>query len=357
MTAEGPDCDVPLLELVPPQQWQRLQDHFAEVLGIGLRTISHDKTLLINPSWPLSLDAEKIATLLKLGEELEELLPAGAMPRETITISRPVGLSFSVCPLRATPDRVLAYLVAGPVALGHREDADQFRRRVTELGLDYSAMWPLMLTIKVCSFGAMRAMLRLLEDVTNSLLELAYKARSLKGAAADAPKIDQAMMQYSRDRLTESLLDAAMAMTGADGGSVMLFDRQRQSLQITAARGLPEDVVAGTRVRQGQGIAGLAVAGSEILLLDEQTTDNRLKPLMTRPEIASSLVAPLVAETSQSPVGVLSLRTTSSARRFTTAHVDILRRLMNLAGMALGGLQLAGSAPRSLSPSSPPAGV
>jgi|GEM_PF-1793425 len=339
-----------LPELVSPERWQRLQDHFADVLGIGLRTFSPDRRLLVNPSWPSGLDAQKLTTLLNLGEELEELMPQDALPQETTTILRPMGISFSACPIRATVDCATGYLVVGPVVLGRRESAEQLRNPAAEAGLDLNVLWPLMLTIKLYSFGSMRSVLRLLEEVGNTLLELSYQAKTLKTILPDVPRVDHAVAEYYTDRLSQSLLEVATAATNADGGSVMLMNPQQGTLEITAAQGLSREIIAGTKQRPDEGIAGRAMAEQQILLVDERAPDERLRGLMKRPELTSSLVAPLVSDLGRAPVGVLNLRTSHPQRRFTPDQIELLRRLLTLAGVALGSLQLA-FGPRS-SPSS-----
>jgi hypothetical protein len=339
MDAEGRVPVVTLPELVAPDQWQRLQDHFADVLGIGLRTCTADRRLIVNPSWPVGLDIQKLTAVFKLGEELDELLPHGQPPTETTTILRPSGISFSVCPLRASPARVAAYFAGGPIVLGRRETADQLRQRAQMAGTDPSVLWPLMLTIKLYSFGAMRSVLQLLEQVGTTLLQLADEAHRQRPAAPT--DMDRTAAAYYTDRVSQSLLEAATAVTGAEGGSVMLFDRARGVLQIRAAQGLPADIIRRTEVPPGEGIAGLAMVRGQVLLVDRDTSDPRLAPLLTRTELVSSLVAPLIAATEKAPVGVLNLRSSDPERRFTTEHIHVLQRLLELAGLALGSLRIA----------------
>ncbi len=332
-----------LLELVPSERWQRLQDHFAEVLGFGLRTVSADRRLLVSPSWPSGFDVPRITASFKLGEELEELLPADALPRETTTMSTPLGISFSVCPLRASPQSTaaVAYLVVGPVVLGRRDSAEQLRQRASSLGLDANALWPLMLSIRLYSFGNMRSVLRLLDEVGSTLLESSQQAKELQMRPGLSAWMDRAGARYYTDRLAQSLLDTAMAITSADAGSVMLFDPKRQALRIQASSGLAPETAARAELRPGEGLAGIAFAEQRTLLLDDRTTDDRLRQRMLRGEVLSSLVAPLVSDPGRVPVGVLSLRTSDAARRFDTEDVATLSRLLTLAGVALGSVRVA----------------
>jgi hypothetical protein len=329
MAAEWRNPGVTLPTVVPPEPWQRLQDHFADVLGIGLRTYHADRHLLTTPSWPSGLDAQRLAAVFKLGEELDELLPSGKPPTDTLTVLRPLGVSFSVCPLTLSNGAVAAYLVVGPVVLGRRETAEQVAERAQAAGLDPHIVWPLILTVKLYSFGGMRSVLRLLQEVGSSVLDSAHRARQLK-AAESAPGAPSDI-----DRLSRSLLDTATAATGAEGGSVMLYDGPRQWLRIRASEGLAEPIVRQTALPPGAGLTGIAIAERRMLLLDAHTTDARLRRLMTRTELTSSLVAPLIPHGASEPIGALTLWTASSQRRFGAQDVQMLQRLLGLAGLAL----------------------
>ena len=127
----------------------------------------------------------------------------------------------------------------------------------------------------------------------------------------------------------------------------MVYDPHTDAMHIKVAQGLSDAVVASTRVRRGEGLAGLAVSGRSILLIDEQTNNERIKDRMSRHELVSSLVAPLIPESTQEPLGILSLRTTNPQQRFTQEHVELLRRLLDLASASLGSLRFAFSQPSS----------
>ena len=348
-TAAG--CPPALLDLVERQRWQRLQDHFSNVLGIATRTVSPTHELLVNPSWPAGLPVEAVIERLRIGEELDELLPSGELLRDISSLTTSLGLTYAAVPIRVTSEEIVAYFVLGPMIVGPREDELQFRQRVSALGLDTQSLWPLMLSLKLYTFAGIRSVLSLLEEVATSLVQFAYQAKQLATILPPSSRADQAVISYYTNRVLESLLEAATLATKAEGGSVMVYD-PRGELQIKAAHGLEPHVVHEARLRRGEGLAGLAVAERTILLVDEHTTDERIKSRMTRPELVSSLVAPLATEEGQEPFGVLSLRTSNRQRRFAQEHVELLHRLLDLAGAALGGLRLAVTTSRT--PSLPP---
>ena len=336
-TADHPS----LLELVDIARWQRLQDHFAHVLGIAIRTVTPSHELLVAPGWPPGLVAEHAVELLSIGHELDQLLPPHELPQETSSITTPLGITYAAVPIRATPGAVIAYFVVGPMAVGPRENRLEFRQRLSESGMDAQAVWNLILTLRPYTFSGIHSLLSLLEEVSGSLTQLAYQVSQLSAILPSAAKMDQAVVNFYTERVLHSLLEAATMATRAEGGSVMVYDEDGQTLKIKAARGLSDAVIAETRQAPGEGIAAIATQQRAILLIDEQTDDASLTPLMQRTELVSSLVAPLTLESGHRPMGVLSLRTADRERRFTSEHVEMLRRLLDLAGIALGNLRLA----------------
>lgn len=330
-----------LLDLVEPERWQRLQDHFASVLGIAIRTVSPSRELLVTPSWPAGLSADQVVRILKIGEELESLLPVKDPPQGTTTLTTTLGVMYAAVPIRATSEQAIAYFVTGPMMVGAREDELQFRQRVSAKGLNAPELWAILLSLKLYTFAGIRSMLNLMEEVGTALTQLAYQARELRAILPSTSKVDQAVVAYYTDRVLHSLLEAATLATRADGGSVMLYDRRNDALEIKVAQGLSDEIVASTRLKRGEGIAGLAVAERAVLLVDRDTLDPRIKNRMARGELSSSLVAPLMPDMAQEPIGVLNLRTAQPDHRFTKDHVELLWRLLDLAGVALKSLRLA----------------
>ena len=170
MTTGRTAADPPsLLELVDAPRWQRLQDHFANVLGIAIRTVNPSHDLLVAPSWPAGLVPEQAVELLKIGHELDQLLPLRELPQETSSITTPLRITYAAVPIRATPGQIIAYFIVGPMVVGPRENRLKFRQRLSESGLDAQAIWNLILTLRPYTFSGIHSLLSLLEEVGASL--------------------------------------------------------------------------------------------------------------------------------------------------------------------------------------------
>lgn len=327
-----------LPDLIDPRRWQRLQNHFTGVLGVAIRTIGPSRELLVTPSWPATLTADQVIRQLKVGEELERLIPSEGPPQGNSSLTTTMGITYAAVPIRATAEGVIAYFVVGPMIVGQREDEWQFRNRITRQGLDAQTLWNTLLALKLYTFSGIRSMLNLMEEVGTSLAQLAYQAKQLPAILPSTSKVDQAVVAYYTDRVLHSLLEAATLATRADGGSVMFYDPQSDALEIKVAQGLSDAVIANTRLKRGEGIAGLAATERSILIVDQHTDDPRVQHRMLRPEVSSSLIAPLTRDETQEPVGVLNLRNTTPQKQFTQEHVELLRRLLDIAGIALNSL-------------------
>lgn len=346
MRADHAAAERPALpELVETRRWQSLQDHFANVLGIALRTINPSRELVVAPSWPPSLAAEPVVSLLKVGEELGELVPADDPPRDTSSITTPLGVTYAAVPIRVTPEQIIAYFIAGPMVVGPREDKMRFRERLAAMGAEADAVWNLILALKPHTFSGIQSLLNLLEEVGASLVQLAYQANRLAALLPPASHVDQAVVSYYTDRVLTALLEVATLATRAEGGSVMTYEGAGDVLKIRAARGLSDAVVMETRRKRGEGLAGVVASQPFIFLIDDETATPSIRAMMRRRELVSSLVAPIIPEPDREPIGVLSLRTSNRERRFSAEHVEMLRRLLDLTSIALGNLRLAFAKP------------
>ena len=137
-----------LCDLVEHQQWQRLQGHFSNVLGIAIRTIHPSRELITSPSWPTGVSTEQAVELLKVGEEIDQLVPPDEPPHEISSISTPLGVTYAAVPIFAAAPHVVAYFLVGPMVIGPREEKAQFRQRVMAMGMDAQAVWNLLLSLK-----------------------------------------------------------------------------------------------------------------------------------------------------------------------------------------------------------------
>src|SRR6266545_3386346 len=119
-------------------------------------------------------------------------------------------------------------------------------------------------------------MLKDLRESTHRLEDLVFKLGTLNETvelAARIPRIQDLLGQ---------VLQTTMRAVRATIGSIMILDRDRETLQLSASRGMPEDMAARAEVKVGEGIAGKVAELGEPLLVDDIETD----PRFGRPDAA-----------------------------------------------------------------------
>ena len=130
------------------------------------------------------------------------------------------------------------------------------------------------------------------------------------------------------DELFLRMLEIAMGVTGADGGSLMLLDEDRGELRVQVAVGVEPELWPKIRVALGEGIAGRVAAEGRSLRLRGRADRERFRILRERSDVESALCVPLIHD--GRILGVLNLHHGSRADAFSP---DDLRFTEELAGL------------------------
>ncbi|HEX2195953.1 MAG TPA: ATP-binding protein [Actinomycetota bacterium] len=149
-------------------------------------------------------------------------------------------------------------------------------------------------------------------------LEAALKVSEI---AASATALNHAVRQ---------MVETAVALMGAEQGSIMLLDDDGATLVLVASSGLPADVPIGHRVSVGESVAGRVLATGQALRLEEVDADEFVNFVPKSRQISSSLVVPLRVHGRS--LGVLSL----AISKGSPYHEDDLRVAQMFADQAAG---------------------
>lgn len=335
--------EITLKEVVSIEQWQKIQDHFAEVMGVTMRTVDSGGNLLTTSSNPKRLCEEVIKSspigITRCGKclpvsitdlELNEAWKEGYLCHIDLH-------NFSI-PVMLPNNKAIAYILVGPVLLGARPKADKYQEKIKELGIDVEKITDGLLEIKVSSFSGINSVLELLQEVTSYIVEQGYHRFKLE-KIIPSHKISRMVYKLYTDKLLNALLDVSSNMTGAEFGSIMVLDEGTGELYIKIGRGLKKDIIKHTRLKIGNGIAGLAAQERRFLLLDDKIADERIKNRLQRPEIKSAIVAPI--QVKDELFGVMNIGTHQRSDRFNAENVGVLTQLVKLVGVALQDLSVA----------------
>jgi len=134
--------------------------------------------------------------------------------------------------------------------------------------------------------------------------------------------------ELTRDHrsVLDLVLQVAVAATGADRGSLLLWDEHAGVLRVAAALGIEEELLTKIRVAPGDGIAGRAFVERRALLLHGKADRHRWQILRERDDVESAISAPLLH--GERVLGVLNL---SHAKRQSQFGEEDLRFVEELA--------------------------
>lgn len=321
-----------LRKLIDREEWQRIQDNFSVITEVGLRTLDAQGLLFIPPSGFPRL-CEEILTKTSIRNRslctscLPTFLGGRAVVDKNLAFICDTGLHHFITPLKVE-GYTLGYIVVGPVVLVMRKPKEEYRIIADNLSLELDDFWSKILEVKVLSFHGAQALVELIKDVAEYTLKLSYEN------LMHTMHADTYIQTEKTNELLGALLDVAFEISGADIGSVMRYDKANNELSIRVSRGIPEEIVKNTRIKTGDGIAGIVAEEGESVLIDENTKDNRIVQHLKRPYLGSSMVVPL--KTQNRVVGVMNLAALStSSVRFNQDNLSIVNKLADLATLAI----------------------
>ena len=187
--------------------------------------------------------------------------------------------------------------------------------------------------------NAFSRMLADLRASTERLEDLVFKLGTLNEMVEMASKIP-----HIQDLLAD-VLERTMRAVHARIGSIMLLDRDRQTLKVVAARGHSTEVLGGPEVRVGEGVSGKAVQLGEPVLVENIETDPRFgKPNDPKYGGGSFICMPL--RVADRIIGVVNLAMkqsvggTSTAPPFSRTDLQFLNTLMTYTAYAVDNARL-----------------
>jgi GAF domain-containing protein len=165
-------------------------------------------------------------------------------------------------------------------------------------------------------------------------------ARLLWGIGASSPDrkaellqalheiVESVNLTIDTDELFSRMLEIAMGVTGADGGSLMLLDPERGELSIRVAAGVEPELWPKIRVKLGEGVAGRAAAEARPIRVRGRADAEAFRLSRQRMDVESALCVPLVHE--GRVLGVLNLHHRSRADLFADADLEFAEQLGRL---------------------------
>ncbi len=153
-------------------------------------------------------------------------------------------------------------------------------------------------------------------------------------------EVGQAMGPADIDQMLDLIVAKASAVMDAQACSLMLRDQKDGALVIEASFGLTDDIVKGTRIDFGEGIAGRVAQTGEPMVIADVGADPRLKDTVKpRAGISGSMCVPLKDEDG-TVQGVLSIRRHEPKPTFTPDELKLFCVFATHAALAISNAQL-----------------
>jgi GAF domain-containing protein len=130
------------------------------------------------------------------------------------------------------------------------------------------------------------------------------------------------------DELFSRVLEIAVAVTGAEGGSLMLLDHAAGELRVRVAAGVEPELWPKIRVPLGHGIAGRVAADGRPLRLRGKADRQAFQIVRERLDVESAISVPLIFK--GRVLGVLNLHHSTRADAFSDESLEFAEQLAQL---------------------------
>lgn len=136
------------------------------------------------------------------------------------------------------------------------------------------------------------------------------------------------------DNVLMAVVDAAVELTGAEEGSLLLVDEKTGDLYMRAARNFQEDFVRTFRLPIRDSLAGQVLKTSKPVLIDEKTPQK----IKTAYLVYTLVYMPLIVQ--ERVIGVLEVGNRKTRTPFSEYHITLVAALADYAAIAIENARL-----------------
>lgn len=163
---------------------------------------------------------------------------------------------------------------------------------------------------------------------------LKKEVQTLRVTQSLLPVFENILSTLESSKVVEFLLEKACDALKAEGGSVLLYEKDKRTLTVKAIMGPFTKNIVGSTIGAGERIVGHALeTGQVVRLHGSLKEDPRFAATQSFQDVTSSMTAPLVV--GDSPVGVLCVKRVSDAAPFSEEDEQIFRLIAGFGALAL----------------------
>jgi signal transduction histidine kinase/DNA-binding response OmpR family regulator len=136
------------------------------------------------------------------------------------------------------------------------------------------------------------------------------------------------------DEMLTMIVDAAVRLTDAEEGCLLLLDEESGELYMRASKNFDQEFTQSFRLRSNDSLAGQVVETGKVVILDETSP----RKIMTAYLVHALIYVPLMVR--GNPVGVLGVDNRQEGHALTHEHVKVMRALADYAAIAIDNARL-----------------
>jgi diguanylate cyclase (GGDEF)-like protein len=138
----------------------------------------------------------------------------------------------------------------------------------------------------------------------------------------------------SKDELYKTILEIAADLLNASQGSIMLIDKNGETMHIVFTKGLTLHIAQCLPMKVGKGIAGRVAQTGLPLLVNDVETDTRVA-MLNRPRFKSKALICIPLKLKEKIIGVLNLSDKANLAPFNDDDMQLLTSFANLASLMI----------------------
>lgn len=125
------------------------------------------------------------------------------------------------------------------------------------------------------------------------------------------------------EKMLSIVIKLAMDALQADGGSILIYDEETQTLEVKIAEGSGKEKALGKKIKLGERISGYsAKVGEPIIIKGRVEDDERFKDIKSYEEIFSGISVPIIRN--KKLLGVLNLKRITFKKDFTQDDIKLI---------------------------------
>ena len=141
------------------------------------------------------------------------------------------------------------------------------------------------------------------------------------------------------NKVLDLIIQKGIQVVGAERGSLMLFDHEKEELYIKSSVGLNKKTVSAVRIAPGEGIAGWVLKEGKSLLIKKGAKDPRFKKFEEEEEELKSLIS-VPLKIKDKVIGVINADDKREGDFFSIGDLNLLSTFANQAAIAIQNAQL-----------------